>query len=204
MRTLWSCCARTYVSSYVGLLWRSSRWWGNVPSRRFAYRTGTWRRPARNSICASGTGYWSGKLCRSSWPFWSERPGAGFCISGNGWSRNCGRKRCRTKTLRRYFSCFSFPICLRLKFLQEVNDAVMKEYLQRVYNSILSHPDLQSLGEGIPQLLVQQAQSVVLMHRFVFLKMHFIRLYLHRVMYCLSKWLKNLIPFSYKDLIYVN
>lgn len=41
----------------------------------------------------------------------------------------------------------------------------MKEYLQRVYNSILSHPDLQGLGDGVPQLLVQQAQSVVLMHR---------------------------------------
>lgn len=41
----------------------------------------------------------------------------------------------------------------------------MKEYLQRVYNSILSHADLQLLGEGVPQLLVQQAQSVVLMHR---------------------------------------
>lgn len=43
----------------------------------------------------------------------------------------------------------------------------MREYLQRVYTSILSHPDLAALGEGIPQLLVQQAQSVVLMHRAV-------------------------------------
>nr|CAD7256838.1 unnamed protein product [Timema shepardi] len=50
---------------------------------------------------------------------------------------------------------------------REVNQAVMKEYLQRVYTSILSHPDLLALGEGIPQLLVQQAQSVVLMHRAV-------------------------------------
>ncbi|XP_074027506.1 uncharacterized protein isoform X2 [Leptinotarsa decemlineata] len=50
---------------------------------------------------------------------------------------------------------------------KEVNDAVMKEYLQRVYNSILSHPDIMALGEGIAQLLVQQAQSVVLMHRAV-------------------------------------
>ncbi|KAK6642922.1 hypothetical protein RUM43_004424 [Polyplax serrata] len=50
---------------------------------------------------------------------------------------------------------------------KEVNDAVMKEYLQRVYSSILSHPDLIALGEGIPQLLVQQANSVVLMHRAV-------------------------------------
>jgi hypothetical protein len=48
---------------------------------------------------------------------------------------------------------------------QEVNQAVMQEYLQRVYTSILSHPDLVALGEGIPQLLVQQAQSVILMHR---------------------------------------
>jgi len=39
----------------------------------------------------------------------------------------------------------------------------MHEYLQRVYASILTHPDL----EGIAQLLVQQAQSVVLMHRAV-------------------------------------
>ncbi|XP_030754371.1 uncharacterized protein LOC115881129 isoform X2 [Sitophilus oryzae] len=50
---------------------------------------------------------------------------------------------------------------------REVNEAVMKEYLQRVYNSILSHPDINVLGEGIAQLLVQQAQSVVLMHRAV-------------------------------------
>lgn len=41
----------------------------------------------------------------------------------------------------------------------------MKEYLQRVYGSILSHPEILGLGEGIAQLLVQQAQSVVLMHR---------------------------------------
>ncbi|XP_044734371.1 uncharacterized protein LOC123296783 isoform X2 [Chrysoperla carnea] len=50
---------------------------------------------------------------------------------------------------------------------QEVNEAVMREYLQRVYSSVLSHPDLQALGDSIPQLLVQQAQSVVLMHRAV-------------------------------------
>lgn len=50
---------------------------------------------------------------------------------------------------------------------REVNQAVMREYLQRVYASILSHPDLVALGEGIPQLLVQQAQSVILMHRAV-------------------------------------
>lgn len=49
--------------------------------------------------------------------------------------------------------------------MQEVNEAVMKEYLQRVYNSIHSHPDLLALGEGVTQLLVEQAQSVVLMHK---------------------------------------
>ncbi|KAK7794593.1 hypothetical protein R5R35_003607 [Gryllus longicercus] len=50
---------------------------------------------------------------------------------------------------------------------REVNQAVMVEYLQRVYASILTHPDILALGEGIGQLLVQQAQSVVLMHRAV-------------------------------------
>lgn len=48
---------------------------------------------------------------------------------------------------------------------EEVNEAVMKEYLQRVYSSILSNVEIAKLGEGIPQLLVQQAQSVVIMHR---------------------------------------
>ncbi|CAH1129005.1 unnamed protein product [Ceutorhynchus assimilis] len=50
---------------------------------------------------------------------------------------------------------------------REVNEAVMKEYLQRVYNNILSHPDINGLGDGIAQLLVQQAQSVVSLHRAV-------------------------------------
>uniref|UniRef100_A0A182QS17 Uncharacterized protein n=1 Tax=Anopheles farauti TaxID=69004 RepID=A0A182QS17_9DIPT len=50
---------------------------------------------------------------------------------------------------------------------EEVNDAVMKEYLQRVYTSILSNVELAELGENIPQLLVQQAQSVVIMHKAV-------------------------------------
>ncbi|KMQ94296.1 hypothetical protein RF55_5560 [Lasius niger] len=50
---------------------------------------------------------------------------------------------------------------------REVNEAVMREYLQRVYSNILSHPDILALGDGIAQLLVQQAQSVVLMHRAV-------------------------------------
>lgn len=48
---------------------------------------------------------------------------------------------------------------------EEVNDAVMKEYLQRVYTSILTSAELEALGRGIPQLLVQQAQSVVIMHK---------------------------------------
>lgn len=50
---------------------------------------------------------------------------------------------------------------------EEVNEAVMREYLQRVYSSILSNSDLAELGDGIPQLLVQQAQSVVIMHKAV-------------------------------------
>lgn len=50
---------------------------------------------------------------------------------------------------------------------KEVNQAVMREYLQRVYTGILTHPDILALGDGIAQLLVQQAQSVVLMHRAV-------------------------------------
>ncbi|XP_066597146.1 uncharacterized protein [Prorops nasuta] len=50
---------------------------------------------------------------------------------------------------------------------KEVNEAVMREYLQRVYTHILSFPDILLLGEGIDKLLVQQAQSVVLMYRAV-------------------------------------
>lgn len=41
----------------------------------------------------------------------------------------------------------------------------MKEYLQRVYSSISSNSDIQALGDGVAQLLIQQAQSVVLMHK---------------------------------------
>lgn len=48
---------------------------------------------------------------------------------------------------------------------QEVNEAVMKEYLQRVYASILANNKLHDLGNEIPQLLVQQAQSVVIMYK---------------------------------------
>lgn len=48
---------------------------------------------------------------------------------------------------------------------ERVNEAVMQEYLQRVYSSILNHTDLAQLG--IQQLLVQQAQSVVIMHKAV-------------------------------------
>lgn len=48
---------------------------------------------------------------------------------------------------------------------EEVNEAVQREYLQRVYSSILNHTELADLGAHIPQLLVQQAQSVVIMHK---------------------------------------
>ena len=44
---------------------------------------------------------------------------------------------------------------------------MMQEYLQRVYSSIMSHSNIAALGDGINRLLVQQAQSVVLMHRAV-------------------------------------
>lgn len=50
---------------------------------------------------------------------------------------------------------------------EEVNEAVMQEYLQRVYSSILNHTDLAQIAERLPQLLVQQAQSVVIMHKAV-------------------------------------
>lgn len=44
-----------------------------------------------------------------------------------------------------------------------VQDSVMEEYLKRVYNSILSHNDLDQLQ--IQNLLVQQAQSTVFMNK---------------------------------------
>jgi len=43
----------------------------------------------------------------------------------------------------------------------------MKEYLQRVYKSIINNVELQMLGDGIPKLLINQAQCVVLMHRYM-------------------------------------
>lgn len=43
----------------------------------------------------------------------------------------------------------------------------MREYLQRVYNSVLAHPGLAALGSGIPDLLVKQAQATVMMHRYI-------------------------------------
>lgn len=48
---------------------------------------------------------------------------------------------------------------------EEVNEAVMKEYLQRIYSAILNNSELVDLGEHIPELLIQQAQSVVIMHK---------------------------------------
>ncbi|XP_034663334.1 uncharacterized protein LOC117898215 isoform X2 [Drosophila subobscura] len=50
---------------------------------------------------------------------------------------------------------------------EEVNEAVMKEYLQRVYSSIVGNAKLAELGTGVPELLVQQAQSVVIMYKAV-------------------------------------
>ncbi|XP_031616879.1 uncharacterized protein LOC116336853 [Contarinia nasturtii] len=48
---------------------------------------------------------------------------------------------------------------------EEVNAAVMQEYLQRVYSSVLKHPELAELGDKISNCLVQQAQSVVIMQK---------------------------------------
>lgn len=48
---------------------------------------------------------------------------------------------------------------------EEVNEAAMREYLQRVYNALLTNDILKSLGDGIPELLVQQAQSVVILNK---------------------------------------
>ncbi|XP_050538538.1 uncharacterized protein LOC126903976 isoform X2 [Daktulosphaira vitifoliae] len=48
-----------------------------------------------------------------------------------------------------------------------VNEAVMKEYLERVYKSIMNNDELKMLGNNIPKLLINQAQCVVLMHRAV-------------------------------------
>lgn len=48
---------------------------------------------------------------------------------------------------------------------EEVNEAVMKEYLQRVYSSILSNSELESLGQGVTELLIQQAQSIVIIQK---------------------------------------
>ncbi|XP_076032256.1 uncharacterized protein LOC143020023 isoform X3 [Oratosquilla oratoria] len=48
---------------------------------------------------------------------------------------------------------------------KEGNYLVQEEYLKRVYAAILSNTDLQNLGQNIPQLLVDQARAVLLMHR---------------------------------------
>lgn len=48
---------------------------------------------------------------------------------------------------------------------EEVNESVMREYLQRVYSSILSNAELESLGQGVTELLIQQAQSIVIIQK---------------------------------------
>ena len=45
--------------------------------------------------------------------------------------------------------------------------AVMDEYLKRVFAKILNSDQLKALGEGIPELLVEHARSVVWMCRLV-------------------------------------
>ncbi|XP_076309082.1 uncharacterized protein LOC143224723 isoform X2 [Tachypleus tridentatus] len=46
---------------------------------------------------------------------------------------------------------------------KQANIAVLDEYTSRVFRTLLTHPDIQALGEGIGQLLIEQAQSVILM-----------------------------------------
>ncbi|XP_064104875.1 uncharacterized protein LOC135214466 isoform X2 [Macrobrachium nipponense] len=48
---------------------------------------------------------------------------------------------------------------------KEGNRLVQEEYLRRVYTAILAHPVLQELGHSVPQLLVNHAKAVLLMHR---------------------------------------
>ncbi|CAI9722776.1 Hypothetical predicted protein [Octopus vulgaris] len=50
---------------------------------------------------------------------------------------------------------------------EEVNIAVMAEYLQRVYRAVLNNVELENLQHGIGQLLVAQAQSVLAMQKAV-------------------------------------
>lgn len=73
---------------------------------------------------------------------------------------------------------------------EEVNGAVMQEYLQRVYSSILNHTELIQLGDKVPQLLVQQAQSVVIMHKAV----EKVQKELKRTRYEYQKYLMNDYP----------
>lgn len=51
--------------------------------------------------------------------------------------------------------------------LQEGNRLVQEEYLGRVYTAILAHPTLQELAPTVPQLLVNHAKGVLLMHRLI-------------------------------------
>ncbi|XP_037776345.1 uncharacterized protein LOC119573262 isoform X2 [Penaeus monodon] len=48
---------------------------------------------------------------------------------------------------------------------KEGNRLVQEEYLGRVYTAILAHPTLQELAPTVPQLLVNHAKGVLLMHR---------------------------------------
>jgi hypothetical protein len=50
---------------------------------------------------------------------------------------------------------------------EQVNNAAMKEYLRRVHSSILANDDLNKLGDSIPQLLVEQSQTSVIIQKYV-------------------------------------
>ncbi|XP_041363220.1 uncharacterized protein LOC121378908 [Gigantopelta aegis] len=53
------------------------------------------------------------------------------------------------------------------KISELVNEAVMEEYLQRVFTSINSNAELNSLQQGLGELLVSQAKSVIAMQKAV-------------------------------------
>ncbi|KAK6165166.1 hypothetical protein SNE40_023610 [Patella caerulea] len=50
---------------------------------------------------------------------------------------------------------------------EKINEAVMQEYLRRIYQAILSNAELDTLQPGIGELLVSQAQTVITLRKAV-------------------------------------
>ncbi|XP_013411124.1 uncharacterized protein LOC106174227 isoform X2 [Lingula anatina] len=55
----------------------------------------------------------------------------------------------------------------REEISKQLNEAVMEEYLRRVYSAILANQELERLQRGIGQLLVNQAKAILVMTRAV-------------------------------------